>query len=97
MTKPTIQNLRHGALVRDNRGRLSLVTEIHYAGCTQSADWIKGQSIPVTTKELKGPWLDCAPLDGGAIHIAMSRCEIVLDQEQVADVLRNHLVEKVEA
>ena len=49
------------------------------------------------SRDRTSPWLDCAPLDGGAIHIAMGRCTVMLDHMEVADVLRNHLVEKVES
>lgn len=94
--KCSIQNTRHGSLIRDDYGRICLVTDIAYEGCPQTDDWVKAQDRPVTTAERKGHWLHTAPLDsGGAVCSPISRCELVLSQEQVADVLRNYLVEEV--
>jgi hypothetical protein len=89
----TAQNTRCGALIRDDYGRLCLVNDIHYDGCPQSDKWIEAQDKPITTKERKDDWLSTTPLDGGGVCSPMSRCEIVLTHEQVATVLREHLVE----
>lgn len=52
-----------------------------------SKDWMDGQSVPVTREARRGYWVTVYPFSGGAVCVAHSRLEIIVEAHEALAAL----------
>lgn len=52
-----------------------------------SKEWMDGQSVPVTREARRGYWVTVYPFSGGAVTIAHSRLEIIVEAHEALAAL----------